>query len=114
MAVHFAFSLASRILGQFAGLFVRLLDRDLLLPLTVAEDLFNELLLRAVPDHSLHLISRQLRSQHCLNAHGGMWTVDDEVATSVELSAEHRFVLLRFHSDGAPKAANGLRVTCNE
>lgn len=39
MAVHFALSLAPRILCHFAGLFVRLLDRDLLLPLTVAEDL---------------------------------------------------------------------------
>lgn len=71
-------------------------------------NLFDELLLGTVANDGLHLISRQLRPKYCFHAHRGVWTVDDEIAASVELGAEHRFVQLRFYGDGAAKTANGL------
>lgn len=106
MAVHFVLALTSTVLGHLTRLGVWLLDGDLLLPLAIAKnlreifissldtanhqpqiattDLFNELLLGTVADHSLHFISRQLRAQYSLYAHCGMWTVDDKIAASVE------------------------------
>lgn len=131
MAVHFTLALPAAVLGHFTGLGVRLLDRYLLLPLAVAKHLqrnrwrwgcrplldylyipsthlLDELLLGTVADHGLHLVSRQLGAQHRLCAHCGMWTVDDEIAASVEFRTEHGFVVFRLHRYRATKAANSF------
>lgn len=75
--------------------------------------LLDKLLLGTVADHSLHLVSRQLRAQHRLNAHGGMWTVDNEITASIKFRAQHRLIVLGLHRYRAPKAADGLRLTWN-